>query len=139
MSEILKLIGIIFFSGIIIYIIITLFKAQSGIVEGMTNETTTTATSTGGSGEAGSAANYAEKIKAQVVKIQDELLISKYRKDYENTIIHLNDLVGMMMIKQVQNMKAGDQKEVVTSLNSLNILKQAKESLNATMKFLDGQ
>lgn len=139
MTESLKLIGIIFFAGLLIYIIMILFKAQFRMVEGMTNEDTSTATKSS-SGVAGSSTNYAEAIKSQVIKLQDELLISKYRKDYENAIIHLDDLAGLMMIKIALSMKiTNDPKEAVAQLNSLNILKQAKESLNSTMKFLDSQ
>lgn len=142
MSESLKLIGIIFFAGLLIYIIMILFKAQFRMVEGMTNEdnSTVTVNAKSGTGIAGSSTNYAEAIKSQVVKLQDELLISKYRKDYENAIIHLDDLAGLMMIKVALSMKiTNDPKEAVTQLNNLNILKQAKESLNSTMKFLDSQ
>jgi hypothetical protein len=142
MSESLKLIGIIFFAGLLIYIIMILFKAQFRMVEGMTNEdnSTVTVNTKSGTGIAGGSTNYAEAIKSQVVKLQDELLISKYRKDYENAIIHLDDLAGLMMIKVALSMKiTNDPKEAVAQLNSLNILKEAKESLNSTMKFLDSQ
>lgn len=141
MTESLKLIGILFFAGLLIYIIMILFKAQFRMVEGMTNEDSSTTTSSKpSSGIAGSSTNYSEAIKSQVIKLQDELLISKYRKDYENAIIHLDDLTGLMMIKVALSMKtSNDPKEAVAQLNSLNILKQAKESLNSTMKFLDSQ
>ena len=44
------------------------------------------------------------------------------------------------MIKQTLNMKLdGDMKSNIEAINNLNILKNAKESLNATMTFLDKQ
>jgi hypothetical protein len=44
------------------------------------------------------------------------------------------------MIKQTLNMKInGDIKSNLDSINALNILKSSKESLNATMTFLDKQ
>jgi hypothetical protein len=132
MSEFIKTIGVLFIAFITIYIIITLTQPKNNI-EGMENVSSS-------SGEAGSAASYSDSIKAQVTKIQDELLVSKYRKDYENTIIHMDDLVGTMMIKQIQNMTVGgsDSKALISSLNNLNTLKSAKESLNVAMKYLDG-
>jgi hypothetical protein len=136
MTEFIKTIGVLFVAFMTVYVIITLFQTKNNnIIEGLTNEN-----SSAGSGEAGSSASYADGIKAQVVKIQDELLVSKYRKDYENTIIHMDDLVGTMMIKQIQNMPVGgsDPKALITSLNNLNTLKTAKESLNVAMKYLDG-
>ena len=136
MTEFIKTVGVLFVAFMTVYAIITLFQPKNNnIIEGLTNEN-----SSAGSGEAGSSASYADGIKAQVVKIQDELLVSKYRKDYENTIIHMDDLVGTMMIKQIQNMPVGgsDPKALITSLNNLNTLKMAKESLNVAMKYLDG-
>lgn len=134
MSEFIKTIGVLFVAFITVYIIISFTQPKNNInmIEGMENSTS--------SGEAGSAASYADSIKAQCVKIQDELLVPKYRKDYENTIIHMDDLVGTMMIKQIQNMTVGgsDSKALMSSLNNLNTLKSAKESLNVAMKFLDG-
>lgn len=136
MTEFIKTVGVLFVAFMTVYVIITLFQTKNNnIIEGLTNEN-----SSSGSGEAGSSASYADGIKAQVVKIQDELLVSKYRKDYENTIIHMDDLVGTMMIKQIQNMPVGgsDPKALIISLNNLNTLKMAKESLNVAMKYLDG-
>ena len=100
MTEFIKTIGILIFAFMTVYVIITLFQPKNNTIEGLTNNELTSS-----KGEAGSAASYSDGIKAQVVKIQDELLVSKYRKDYENTIIHMDDLVGTMMIKQIQNMK----------------------------------
>jgi|694.fasta_scaffold18001_5 hypothetical protein len=136
MTEFIKTIGVLIVAFMTVYVIITLTQSKnnSGIIEGMENETAPK------SGEAGSAASYADSIKAQNVKIQDELLVPKYRKDYENTIIHMDDLVGTMMIKQIQNMTVGgsDSKSLMLSLNNLNTLKMAKESLGVAMKYLDG-
>lgn len=138
MTEFIKTIGILTVAFMTIYVIIILFqpKNNNNIIEGLTNEDGTTSSR---NGEAGSAASYADGIKAQVTKIQDELLVSKYRKDYENTIIHMDDLVSTMMIKQIQNMTIGgsDSKALISSLNNLNTLRSAKESLNVAMKYLD--
>lgn len=141
MTENFKFIGIIFFAGILIYAIISLFGMQFKIAEGMTNnDDSTKSNKTLENGIAGGSNNYAEAVKSQAVKLQDELLVSKYRKDYENAIIHLDDLTGFMMVKVALSIKiTNNPKELATQLNDLNILKQAKDSLNATMKFLDSQ
>jgi hypothetical protein len=135
MTEFIKTITVLIVAFMTVYVIITLFQPKNTI-EGLTNEDGTSSRN----GEAGSAASYADSIKAQLTKIQDELLVSKYRKDYENTIINMDDLVGTMMIKQIQNMTIGgsDPKALILSLNNLNTLKSAKESLNVAMKHLDG-
>jgi hypothetical protein len=116
-----------------------MFHLQATVLEGLTNGTETSAT-TPSSGEAGTAASYAAAIKANVVKIQDELLVSKYRKDYESAIINLDDYIGYLMIKQSLNMNLnGDIKANIEAINNLNILKGSKEALNSTMAFLDKQ
>ena len=141
-DELFKIIGIIIVCFFIIYMALKMFQLQTSVIEGLTNAdgTISSSTTAPSSGEAGTAASYAAAIKAQVVKLQDELLISKYRKDYEAAIINLDDLIGYMMIKQSLNMKLGnDTKSSIEMINHLNIMKNAKESLNATMAFLDKQ
>jgi hypothetical protein len=140
-DEFFKIIGILIVSFFIIYVVMKMFHLQSKVVEGLTNggDNVTTAVPPS-SGEAGTAASYAAAIKAEVVKLQDELLVAKYRKDYEAAIIHLDDYIGYMMLKQTLNMKLGDDmKTNVDKINVLNSLKTAKDSLNATMAFLDKQ
>ena len=140
-DEFFKIVGILIVCFFIIYMVVKMFHLQTSVIEGLTNgsdmaDTTTTPSS----GEAGTADSYAAAIKAQSVKLQDELLIAKYRKDYEAAIINLDDYIGYLMIKQSLNMKpAGDIKSNLDAINALNILKSAKESLNATMTFLDKQ
>ena len=120
-EEFFKIIGIIIVCFFIIYMSMKIFHPETTVVEGLTNATPPS------SGEAGTAASYAASIKAQVVKLQDELLIGKYRKDYEAAIINLDDLIGYMMIKQALNMKLGnDNKANIESINNLNIMKNAK-------------
>jgi hypothetical protein len=141
-EEFLKLIGILVVAMFLIHYFIGCVKVQTSIIEGLTNpDTTTTATLSVSNGEAGNAANYAASIKAKFIQLQDELLISKYRKEYETTIINMDDYVSMMMLKQVLSMNTnGDnQKANIEMLNTLNILKNSKDALNATMKYLDTQ
>ena len=136
-EEFFKIIGIIIVCFFIIFMGIKMLKLQTSIVEGLTNPDIQTNNT---SGEAGTASSYAASIKAQVVKLQDELLIAKYRKDYEAAIINLDDYVGYLMIQQALNMNLGaDLKANIETINNLNILKNSKDSLNATMTFLDKQ
>lgn len=137
-----KIIGIIIVCFFIIYMAMKMFQLQTSVIEGLTNPNGNISTSSTPptSGEAGTASSYAAAIKAQVVKLQDELLVAKYRKDYEGVIINLDDYIGYMMIKQSLNIKLnGDMKSNIEAINNLNIMKSAKESLNATMTFLDKQ
>jgi len=142
-EELFKIIGIIIVCFFIIYMVVKMFQLQTSVIEGLTTGSdalTSNNTNVPSSGEAGTATSYAATIKAQVVKLQDELLIAKYRKDYESIIINLDDYIGYLMLKQTLNMKlGGDTKDNIVSVNNLNILKEAKDSLNTTMTFLDKQ
>lgn len=141
-DEFFKIVGILIVSFFIIYMVLKMFYLQSKVVEGLTGGSDASSTNTiaPSSGEAGTAASYSASIKAEVVKLQDELLVAKYRKDYESAIINLDDYIGYMMLKQMLNMNlGGDMKTNVDKINVLNSLKTAKESLNATMAFLDKQ
>ena len=138
-DECFKIVGILIVGFFIIYMVVKMFQLQTSVIEGLTNPDGTSVTPPS-SGEAGTAPSYAAAIKAQVVKLQDELLVAKYRKDYESAIINLDDYIGYLMIKQSLNMKLdGDIKANIEGLNNLSILKTAKDSLNTTMTFLDKQ
>ena len=102
--------------------------------EGLENNDSSTSTSTGSSGVAGGAAAYGANIKAQVIKLQDMALISKYRADYENVVINMDDLVNNLMLQITLNI---DQTKPQDSLEKLAKLNQAKAALNSVMKFID--
>jgi hypothetical protein len=145
-DEFFKIVGILIVSFFIIYMAVKMFHLQTKVIEGLTSGSDALSSSdtntniTSASGEAGTSASYAAAVKAEVVKLQDELLVSKYRKDYEAAIINLDDYFGFSMLKLCLNLKMSeDNKSNFEIINKLNILKNAKESLNATMVFLDKQ
>jgi len=119
-----------------------LFKVQNSVIEGLTNiadPVSPDANAVPASGIGATATSYAAAIKAETVKLQDEILVSKYRQDYENVIINMDDLVGMLMIQQLLSVKlSGSTDDVLKSLENLNTLKSSKDSLNKTMAYLDG-
>ena len=104
--------------------------------EGLENNDSKTASTTSSttSGVAGGAAAYAANIKEQVIKIQDTTLISKYRADYENVVINMDDLVNNLMLQVTLNI---DQSKPESSLAKLAQLNLAKGALNNVMKFID--
>ena len=103
--------------------------------EGMTDASTSeTIGSSSANGIAGNAAAYAANIKSQVIKLQDTMLVSKYRSDYETAILNLDDLVNNLMLKTALNI---DQDKPQQSLIALSQLQQSKVSLNSIMKFID--
>jgi hypothetical protein len=103
--------------------------------EGMTDASTSeTIGSSSANGIAGNAAAYAANIKSQVIKLQDTMLVSKYRSDYETAILNLDDLVNNLMLKTALNI---DQDKPQQSLIALSQLQQSKVALNSIMKFID--
>lgn len=100
--------------------------------EGMTSDSSSSSSST--NGVAGNASAYGATIKASAIKSQDTLLISKYRSDYENAILNLDDLVNNLMLTTALNI---DPTKPLAGLEELNKLNNAKTALNNVMKFVD--
>ncbi len=138
-DEFFKIVGIIIVCFFIIYMVVNMFYLQTKVIEGLTSGSDSSIVAPS-SGEAGTSSSYAAAVKAQVVKLQDELLVSKYRKDYEAAIINLDDYFGFTMLKLSLNLKMSeDNKANFEIIDKLNSLKNAKDSLNAIMTFLDKQ
>lgn len=130
------------------YLSVKIMKTYLKTLEGLTNsdpESSSTSSTTAKSapvttGAAGSAASYAESIKASTVKIQDELLISKYRKDYENVIINMEDNMSAVMLKIALSAKdVSNPSEVAMIATKIAALSTAKTALNDVMKYVDSQ
>jgi len=102
--------------------------------EGMTTDSPNSDSTAKTNGIAGSAQNYAANIKSETIKNQDVLLISKYRKDYENAILNLDDLINTMMLQTALTL---DNSKPMSSIEKLNKLNSAKGALNNVMKFVD--
>lgn len=102
--------------------------------EGMTDASGNQMSKTSENGIAGNASTYAANIKTQVIQLQDTMLLSKYRGDYETAILNLDDLVNNLMLKTALNI---DQTNPQKSLLLLSQLQQSKAGLNSIMKFID--
>lgn len=140
-SDLFKMVGIIIVSFYIIYLVISIFKVQSDFLEGFTSaiddkKATAGTTSSSSLGFAGSAQSYAEEVKANYVKLQDQLLVPKYRKDYENVIINMDDYLNAKIMEQVLSIKTGSDSEM-DEFKSLATLYSAKSALNDAMKWVD--
>ena len=106
-------------------------NTKEGMTDGSSDSSSTSSTN---NGVAGGAAAYAANIKLNVIKIQDQLLISKYRTDYENVILNLDDLVSNLMLQTALTIDTTKPKE---SLFKIQELGQTKIALNSIMKFID--
>lgn len=122
---------------IFIYIIFSKgFKPYS--IEGLENNAAETKPQPQSpTGVAGNADTFATQIKMQATQLQDNLLISKYRKSYESIILNADDLLNNLMLETLLNINIADKKNVLDGFNKLNTFSQSKGALNQIMKFVD--
>lgn len=157
-EELFKIVGIVIVCFFLFYLAMKSLKLQLSVMEGFlgtsdssdssapTDSTETSAlagATTGpavsqGSGKA--ASQYAGKIKAVVDKLQNSMSVAQYKKDYEMTILNLDDYINYSMLNILGSMNptspVGDELNMEL-IKSLNVLNQGKDSLNSVMKFVD--
>jgi hypothetical protein len=143
-EDILKFLGICVVVGVLVFYAIKFLKLQAKVLEGaanMSDSTSTTSSSANGIG--GSAAQYNSTLKSEVVKMQDTLLLSKYRTEYENALLNLDDYLNLSMLKTALSIDLtseftpGKPNPNIALLTSLKTMGDAKASLNSTMKYID--
>ena len=88
-----------------------------------------------GFGTAGDSEDFSKTVKAKFTKLQDQLLVKKYRTNYENTVLNMDDYINTLMLECV--LKIDLDKDSISSFEKLNTLNAAKQSLNSVMKFID--
>lgn len=155
-EELFKIVGIVILCFFLFYLAMKSLKLQLSVMEGFlgssdssmpTDSTTETSALAGettgpaispGSGKA--ASQYAGKIKAVVDKLQNSMSVAQYKKDYEMTILNLDDYINYSMLNILGSMNptspVGDELNIEL-IKSLNVLNQGKDSLNNLMKFVD--
>ena len=125
------------FIGISFVVYILFRNFNYGYKEGMT-----TTDASGNSviaqqnGIAENAASYSATIKSENMKINDELLISKYKSDYENVILNMDDMLNNLMLQTTLSVDTTNPQSSIKQLAEMN---QAKAALNNVMKYLDKQ
>ena len=138
-EDIFIAIGFIVFCLAIIYYFGQCMSLNTSIIEGLENadKKPDTVTTPAG-GLAGNAASTTEAIKAETVKMQDELLIDKYKTDYEAKIIAFDDYINMIMLKMVLDFdpKKGGSGVAVAYMGQLSAMKNGRDALNDVMKSL---
>jgi hypothetical protein len=128
-----ELTNLFIFIGICIFIYIVFRNLH--FKEGMTTDPSGNAvTASVTNGVAGNAQGYAATIKSQAIQLQDSLLVNKYRSDYENAVLSLDDLINSLMLQTALNVNPTSPQE---SLGQLSTLNNAKSALNNVMKYID--
>ena len=132
-----------------LYILIKTLTFQGKIIEGLTNSTEATSEPTS-SAEISLlntvTSKSTEGITAQNNKLQDILALDKYRTDYENLIIALEDYVNVMMFAKVVGIGAKVStlsngqpitNGIIEDMEKANKLKEFISTLNASMSYID--
>ena len=134
-DDIYKYVGFFIVVLFLIYIIIKTMKFQFAAIEGMTGINKSSSDTTDKD-------KVPEAIKSNTMRIEDSLLLDKYTKAYEDTIIDLDANVDMYLLEQVlQNAEkiSSDpgSEENQKLISKLNNVKSFKETLNLAIKVLD--
>jgi hypothetical protein len=125
-------------SMFIVYYLVNYFTAsQYTIIEGLENKDTASYANN----IAAAAVTYATNIKAATTANTDAMLITKYKTDYEASLVNMDDYICTLMMQQVQSMDTTttDSSKNLESLANLASLQQAKAALNTVMTFVDKQ
>ena len=115
---------------IVIYIVMSLFNYQLTLVETLTNMSS-------------DSVDTAATIKESTTKTLDTLLVDKYRSNYEDIIINMNEWCDAQMLKTVvsgeMDCKNGCNEKFMKKIHTVNDLGNFKNYLNKTMGYLDKQ
>jgi hypothetical protein len=113
----------------------------SNNLEGMetaSSSSNTSSKSTSTTGVGAGAASWADAIKSATTKINDAMLVSKYRKDYENVIINAEECVNASMLSALVTSPLGpDGNVTVQTLTAIKNMNDSKVALNEIMKYVD--
>ena len=136
-DKLYKYIGLGVIGIFILYIILRTLKFQLNIVEGLT-----TSSSSVPVGSNTDVSNTPIAINNNSTMVEDTLLVNKYQKSYEDTIIALDKSVDFSILQTVltnaesisANPTSNDSMKTITTVNNL---KQFKDSLNEAMSFMN--
>jgi hypothetical protein len=140
-DDFLKMLGLVLFIGIFIYLVVRSLKLQSSIMEGLTNPDTSSVSDDAlAQNKASGSQAFADEINKLYLKITDNLMIKDNRVGYENVIVQMDDYVTALMVQKIMSINKSTMTEdsIVSTMEKINTLNQGKASLNSMMKFIDG-
>jgi hypothetical protein len=130
-DDIYKYLGFFIVIVFLIYLVTKLLTFQVNVLEGMT--------SSGGDTDKD---KVPEAVKSNTTRVEDALLIDKYTKAYEDTIIDLDANIDMYILNQLLSNAekisadpgSDENQKIITKINNA---KGLKDSLNHAIKVLD--
>ena len=138
-DKLYKYIGLGVIGIFILYIILRTLKFQLNVVEGLTTMSSSASAPIGTNTDV---INTPIAIDNNSTMVEDTLLINKYQKSYEDTIIALDKSVDFSILQTILknaesisvNPTSNDSMQTITMVNNL---KQFKDSLNEAMTFMN--
>jgi hypothetical protein len=128
-DDLYKIVGLIVVIIFVVSIGAKMFSYQAKVIEGMTNSSTDKDT-------------ISSAVSSNTDKLSDTLLASKYRSNYEDTIINLEKAVSVGILSEVINNAetiSSDpaSSKALTAMSSINTMQTFRETLNQSMIILD--
>jgi hypothetical protein len=128
-DDLYKIVGLIVVIIFVVSIGAKMFSYQAKVIEGMTNSSTDKDT-------------ISSSVSSNSDKLSDTLLVSKYRSNYEDTIINLEKAVSVGILSEVINNAETISSDPAsskarTAMSSINTMQTFRETLNQSMMILD--
>jgi hypothetical protein len=128
-DDLYKIVGLIVVIIFVVSIGAKMFSYQAKVIEGMTNSSTDKDT-------------ISSAVSSNTDKLSDTLLASKYRSNYEDTIINLEKAVSVGILSEVINNAETISSDPAsskarTAMSSINTMQTFRETLNQSMIILD--
>ena len=128
-DDLYKIVGLIVVIIFVVSIGAKMFSYQAKVIEGMTNSSTDKDT-------------ISSAVSSNTDKLSDTLLASKYRSNYEDSIINLEKAVSVGILSEVINNAetiSSDpaSSKALTAMSSINTMQTFRETLNQSMIILD--
>lgn len=133
-DDIYKYLGLFLVVLFLIYILVKTLHLQLNVFEGMASNTTIKTDKE----------QVPDSIKSNTTKVEDALLINKYAKTYEDTIIELDANMDMYILNEVlanaeqlsTDPGSDSNQKIITTINNV---KAFKDMLNKAIKVLDSK
>ena len=138
-EELIKIIAIILFIGILIYVVLKTIKFKSSILEGF-DPTSDTSSKDYTTTNLGNINTFAKNLEGQFNTSKAGLKINKDNvSSFHDSVIAFDDNVTILMINTFLNIDPNNITEagLINVINKLNVLDAGKKSLNTLLKGID--
>ena len=118
----------------VIYFFFTTLKINSQILEGLTNSSSSSSTTSE------PISTSVEELKKVNEQLEDSINLSKYRTDYEDYFLALEENINLSLLLQITQLYHSGNKSVsLEDISKLNETNKLKETINDIMTFMDGK